>query len=123
MKKILIAIVAILIILAGVFFYLQYASEKSLEEFANSIPANQSASTTFYTLADISAHNSKSDCWMVIDNDVLNVTSFIDKHPGGSVILDGCGKDATSYFNGVGEHMKPIVKMLYQKMVVGKLQS
>lgn len=39
---------------------------------------------------------------MIINGKVYNVTKWIPKHPGGNVILQGIGKDATSLFNNKG---------------------
>merc|ERR1711957_512019 len=42
----------------------------------------------------------KSDCWVVVAGEVLNVTSFLADHPGGELaILTFAGKDATEEFN------------------------
>ncbi len=51
-----------------------------------------------FTLEEVSKHNNKNDCWLVIDNKVYDVTSFIalGKHP--PQIEMGCGKDATKLF-------------------------
>lgn len=51
------------------------------------------------TMADVATHDSSSDCWMVIDGGVYDVTSYISSHPGGSDILRGCGIDATAMFS------------------------
>ena len=32
----------------------------------------------------ISEHNTPEDCWIVVDNQVWDVTDFLDEHPGGS---------------------------------------
>ncbi len=58
------------------------------------------------TLADVAAHNSAQSCFMVIRGKVYDVTSYIGRHPGGNAILKGCGKDATSMFEGVRGHLK-----------------
>jgi cytochrome b involved in lipid metabolism len=51
-------------------------------------------------LADVAKHNSKADCWVVVDGQVLDVTSFLSEHPGGELaILTFAGKDATEEFN------------------------
>ncbi len=40
---------------------------------------------------------------IVVHNEVLDVTKYVDDHPGGdSVILTYAGRDATSAFEGVG---------------------
>lgn len=55
-----------------------------------------------YTMAEVANHNSKTDGWLVINKKVYNVTSWINKHPGGDAILAGLGKDATGLFNSKG---------------------
>ena len=56
-------------------------------------------SDTNYTMEEIARHSTKEDCWLLIENKVYDVTSFIPKHPGEEAILKGCGKDATQMFN------------------------
>jgi len=51
------------------------------------------------TLRDVAQHNTRDDCWMVIDGKAYDVTSWIDKHPGGDVMLSYAGMDATDVFN------------------------
>ncbi len=67
-------------------------------------PEPEVGTPALYTLAQIATHSSKADCWLVADAKVYNVTSFIDKHPGGEKILLGCGKDMTEFFNT--KHLK-----------------
>ena len=78
-----------------------------------------------YTLEDVAAHNSKTDCWMIIEGNVYNATSFVAKHPGGTVILNGCGMDATTLFNerpasGKGPHPDTAAEVL-KTLYIGKL--
>lgn len=49
-------------------------------------------------MSEVAKHASASSCWLVIDGKVYDVTKFIPFHPGGSAILQGCGKDATRLF-------------------------
>ncbi len=50
-------------------------------------------------LADVSAHNTPGDCWLIISNKVYNLTSFLSIHSGGSSTISSyCGRDATTYF-------------------------
>merc|ERR1719198_2296634 len=52
------------------------------------------------TMEEVAKHTSKSDCWVVVDGQVLDVTSFLSEHPGGELaILTFAGKDATEEFN------------------------
>merc|ERR1719382_1978890 len=52
------------------------------------------------TMEEVAKHTSKSDCWVVVAGQVLNVTNFLSEHPGGELaILTFAGKDATEEFN------------------------
>jgi len=71
-------------------------------------------------LSEISKHNTKSDCWIAINQTVYNVTDYLDHHPGGaSIIVECSGKDATKEFNQVG-HSRNATKIL-AKYEVGQL--
>lgn len=48
---------------------------------------------------EVAQHNSKSDCWTVISDDVYNLTGFANRHPGGDEVLRACGEDGTVLFN------------------------
>jgi cytochrome b involved in lipid metabolism len=118
----------VVICIVGYFFYESFNEEKNVEDFANenvsATTTNATTSIKYYTLAEISVHNNRTDCWMVINGDVLNTTDFISKHPGGERILEGCGKDATPLFNQIPGHAtKSVIKLLMKKMKIGELQG
>ena len=55
------------------------------------------------TTEEVSKHNSLSDCWMIINNKVYELTPYVNSHPGGNAGLSqGCGKDATAVYNTKG---------------------
>ncbi|KAL6349940.1 hypothetical protein AAG906_002047 [Vitis piasezkii] len=59
--------------------------------------------TKLFSMQEASLHNSKDDCWVVIDGKVYDVTTYLDEHPGGDdVILATTGKDATDDFEDAG---------------------
>ena len=66
--------------------------------------ANQSqgapvATTKVLTAAEIAKHNQVSDCWLIINSKVYNVTNYFPEHPGGtSIIKPYCGQEATQAF-------------------------
>ena len=75
-----------------------------------------------YTLAQIAQHNTPTDLWMVIDNNILDVTSFLKEHPGGEqTLLDWAGKDGTVAFDEVG-HSQDAWDMI-DDYVVGTLEE
>ncbi len=53
-----------------------------------------------YTMETVRVHNSRSDCWSVINGGVYDLTSFVSRHPGGSKsITRMCGDDGSRAFN------------------------
>jgi cytochrome b involved in lipid metabolism len=70
-----------------------------------STPSSISIPATITTLniSEIAKHNSSGDCWLLINNKVYNVTSFIAAHPGGAgTIIPNCGKESTQAYNTKG---------------------
>ena len=62
---------------------------------------SQTAPAAGYTAAQVAEKNSRSNCWVIVNDSVYNLTDWITKHPGGSSsILSLCGGDATSAFEG-----------------------
>ncbi|KAG8180223.1 hypothetical protein JTE90_016499 [Oedothorax gibbosus] len=58
-----------------------------------------------YTLSEVSVHCNRNDCWIVVGDNVYDVTPFLDKHPGGfDVLMEQAGRDATMAFYGAGHH-------------------
>ncbi|KAF9425525.1 fatty acid alpha-hydroxylase [Podila epigama] len=52
--------------------------------------------TRTFTLAEVQSHNNKDSTWVIHNNKVYDVTSFIMDHPGGEeYILDHAGQDIT----------------------------
>ncbi|XP_065860599.1 cytochrome b5 [Euphorbia lathyris] len=78
--------------------------------------------TKLYTLQEASQHNTKHDCWIVIDGKVYDVGSYLDEHPGGDdVILETAGKDATDGFEDAG-HSKDARELL-ETMCIGEVDT
>lgn len=51
-----------------------------------------------FTWDEVHSHRSENDCWMVIKGKVYDVTSWIPKHPGGNLLMNGAGRDATPIY-------------------------
>lgn len=49
-----------------------------------------------YTMEEVSKHNKKDDLWIVVKGCVLDVTNWLDEHPGGAnALFNFMGRDAT----------------------------
>jgi cytochrome b involved in lipid metabolism len=79
---------------------------------ASAIPT-PTATTSGYTMAQVSANNSAKSCWAVVEGSVYNLTAWINSHPGGSgAILSLCGTEATSSFKGKhGNQSRPAAQL------------
>jgi cytochrome b involved in lipid metabolism len=54
-------------------------------------------------LQEVGKHNTLSNCWMIINSKVYDITSYSNSHPGGRSALEmGCGIDATQLYDSKG---------------------
>merc|ERR1719277_2959390 len=71
-----------------------------------------------YNLEEVAKHTSKTDCWVVVNGQVLDVTSFLSEHPGGELaILTFAGKDASEEFNMI--HPPDVIPKYAPDSVIG----
>ncbi|MEI6529039.1 MAG: cytochrome b5-like heme/steroid binding domain-containing protein [Candidatus Falkowbacteria bacterium] len=95
---------------------------------SNTASGANTTNTTKYagslTMADVALHNSKTDCWQLINGQVYDLSSYTSSgvHPGGDVIVQGCGTDATAAFEAVGKHNGKAMAML-PTYLLGPLQK
>lgn len=67
-----------------------------------------------FTIEEVQKHNTKDDCYIIIDNNVYDMSNF-DQHPGGKIIFSYAGKDATDIFHQM--HNKRVLKRFGKKIV------
>jgi Cytochrome b5-like Heme/Steroid binding domain len=61
-----------------------------------------SGASVVLSAAEVAKHNSSSDCWLIIENKVYDVSKYLISHPGGrAVIIQYCGTEATHAFETV----------------------
>lgn len=75
----------------------------------NTVPGNVDTLNTLsgvpgvmLSLEEIAKHNTATDCYLIVNNGVYSVATFIEQHPGGrQKILDMCGKEASKIFSAI----------------------
>ncbi|KAK9334592.1 FAD binding domain-containing protein [Lipomyces starkeyi] len=70
-----------------------------------SSPTQFSVPTKEFTLDEVSQHNKNADCWVIVKNLVMDVTNFLNGHPGGvNAIFNAAGREATAEFEMLHEN-------------------
>jgi cytochrome b involved in lipid metabolism len=81
-----------------------------------------SSSGKTYTTDEVAKHNKKDDIWVVVDQQVLDVTNFLPDHPGGEkAILLYAGRDATEEFNML--HDPKVIPRYAPDAVIGRVRK
>lgn len=96
-----------------------YGSEASIND---SISSTATIPDKKFTENDVSMHSTENDCWMIINNNVYELTSYIPMHPGGpDEIIEECGKDGTRAFTKERKHAKQEVRAELASYAIGSL--
>ncbi|KAK7544478.1 acyl-CoA dehydrogenase/oxidase [Phyllosticta citribraziliensis] len=75
-----------------------------------------------FSKSDVEAHSKPNDLWIIVDEDVYDLTKFQEEHPGGKKILQRvAGKDASKQFWKY--HNEGILKKFQKQLQVGSLDS
>ncbi|XP_028048423.1 cytochrome b5 isoform X2 [Monomorium pharaonis] len=74
-----------------------------------------------FTRAEVAKHAETSkDTWIIIHNNVYNVSQFLNEHPGGEeVLLEQNGRDATEPFEDIGHSTD--ARQMMEKYKIGEL--
>ncbi|XP_028132796.2 uncharacterized protein LOC114328209 [Diabrotica virgifera virgifera] len=78
--------------------------------------------TKYFTLEEIAKHNGKqgSSVWIIIKDNVYDVTDFMEEHPGGAeLIMEWAGKNATKDFDNFGHSLD--AKRDLKKLKIGEV--
>ncbi len=55
------------------------------------------------TLEELEKHASHDDCWICVHGIVMDITKFLNEHPGGpDIIVNVSGRDCTVDFEDIG---------------------
>jgi len=102
-RKLALALGIVVIVVAGGTAISQHIQSLRYSSVATSGSTAISSTSTsdMYTLEDVAQHANGTSCWSAINGGVYDLTSWINRHPGGpQAILSICGKDGSAAFNG-----------------------
>ncbi|PRP89639.1 hypothetical protein PROFUN_00903 [Planoprotostelium fungivorum] len=90
--------------------------------FRNNYISRTSSMSKTFSLQEISSHNTEKDCWVVVDGNIYDVTSFLPEHPGGKkVVIAQSGKDASEKFHSL--HGPEVLKEWGPKLLIGQVSG
>jgi NAD(P)H-flavin reductase/predicted heme/steroid binding protein len=90
------------------------------EKAKSTVPHEAIALKTF-TKEEVAKHFRKNDCWIICKGKVYDITNFVDEHPGGYIIMDGAGKDATNLMFEEFPHSVEAIEQM-EDYLIGKIE-
>jgi fatty acid desaturase 2 (delta-6 desaturase) len=70
--------------------------------------------------AEVQKHNTRESSWLVINDQVYDITNFGRRHPGGKVIYHYAGQDATDSFRALHPDSALVMKYL-KPLLIGQV--
>lgn len=120
-------VVVISILTVGLIFYNQNKVTPLLNANGIATSTNNLGSgvKVGLTINEIAKHNTANDCWMIINNNVYNLSSFLNQHPAGSdIMIPYCGKDGTQAFatkGGKGDPHSSQAQAMLPNYLIGQV--
>jgi len=75
-----------------------------------------------FTMEEVAKHNKKEDLWVVVKGVVMDVTNWLDEHPGGpQAIMNFMGRDATEEFEML--HDDEVIPKYAANQVIGRVKG
>jgi len=75
-----------------------------------------------FSLKEVSQHKQDGDCWVIIDNNVYDVSKFAKLHPGGrAILIEHSGMDVTELF-GV-YHNSSVLQKYGPRFLIGTVED
>lgn len=77
---------------------------------------------TQYSMEEVSKHNTKEDLWVVVKGVVMDVSNWLEEHPGGpQALMNFMGKDASEEFSML--HDDEVIAKYAPSQVIGRVKG
>ncbi|KXG52136.1 Flavocytochrome c [Penicillium griseofulvum] len=85
-------------------------------------PSNFKIPETEYSMEEVAKHNTKESLWVVVKGVVLDLTNWVDEHPGGAnALYNFMGRDATEEFAML--HDDEVIPKYAAQTVIGRVNG
>jgi cytochrome b involved in lipid metabolism len=75
-----------------------------------------------FTMEEVAKHNTKGDLWVVVKGVVMDLSNWLDEHPGGpQAIMNFMGRDATEEFEML--HDDEVIPKYAPEQVIGRVKG
>jgi cytochrome b involved in lipid metabolism len=75
-----------------------------------------------FTMEEVAKHNTEDDLWVVVKGVVMDLTGWLDEHPGGpQAIKNFMGRDATEEFEML--HDDEVIPKYAPQQVIGRVKG
>lgn len=100
----------------------QAAAAPAAAPAAESKPGKFTIPDKEFTMEEVAKHNKKEDLWVVVKGVVMDLTDWLDEHPGGpQAILNFMGRDATEEFEML--HDDEVIPKYAPHQVIGRVKG
>lgn len=78
-----------------------------------------------YSRNEVACHDQADDCWVILNDKVLNLTSFESEHPGKTAFIKYAGQDVTEVMKKIhkGEGHSDLAYEWAEKFQIGILEK
>lgn len=87
-------------------------------------PMSSSVSPRWFSRKEVDRHHTKDSCWVLLGNQVYDVTGFLRRHPGGeALILRRSGSDISQEIEGPPHRHSENARRWMEQYYIGELDK